>query len=158
VIIVADTLLTVTGGSSYTVATPTAITDVYYSKALTPVEFPQYFAWTPSLNTGNADLSAYTAARFNLIGRLCTVKFYAENVSLTGTAGTIKVGLPIVSAVSEFISRLAASVYIPTTTVAVRCDVLANAVTMEIYKDLNNGNWVANEAGLYFYINGQYEI
>jgi len=40
IITVADTLLTVTGGSDYTVATPTAITDNYYSHSENPLGFP----------------------------------------------------------------------------------------------------------------------
>ena len=42
VVVVADTLLTVTGGSDFTVANA-AITDNYYSKATSPVGFPATF-------------------------------------------------------------------------------------------------------------------
>lgn len=45
---VADTLLTVTGGSDYTL-TNTAITDFYYSKAASPLGFPQWFNRTSNL-------------------------------------------------------------------------------------------------------------
>ena len=40
---VADTLLTVTGGSDYTVAN-SAITDIYYSHASSPIGFPNWFS------------------------------------------------------------------------------------------------------------------
>lgn len=74
IVTVADTLLTVTGGSDYTVATPTAITDNYYSKASTPLGFPQWFNYTP---TGIAATNVTHAGRFCINGRRCSVDYHA---------------------------------------------------------------------------------
>ena len=69
IITVADTLLTVAGGSAYTVA-DAAITDNYYSHIETAVGFPGKFVYTPSttgLTVGNGVLSAY----FSIHGKIC---------------------------------------------------------------------------------------
>ena len=90
IITVADTLLTVTGGSDYTVATPTAITDNYYSHEENPMDFPHW------LNTGNISVTVSTMDNGSG-GQPATVssKFMISNgevghkLTLTGTkAGT----------------------------------------------------------------------
>lgn len=63
---VADTLLTITGGSSYTLVSA-AISNVFYSKSASPVGFPAAFNYTPTGPT-NTTLSG----RFSLSGRFCT--------------------------------------------------------------------------------------
>jgi hypothetical protein len=70
---VAATLLTVTGGSDYTVANAT-ITDVYYSKASSPVGFPQYFNYAP---TGISATNVTHTGRFCIVGRRCLVDYIA---------------------------------------------------------------------------------
>lgn len=53
---VADTTLTVTAGTDYTVATPTAITDNYYSHESSPIGFPTEFTCaSPTWNTADVD-------------------------------------------------------------------------------------------------------
>jgi Concanavalin A-like lectin/glucanases superfamily len=54
-----STVLTVTGGSDYSVANA-SITDNDYSKVVTPVGFPQYFNWSPtySITTRSRERSA----------------------------------------------------------------------------------------------------
>jgi hypothetical protein len=90
IVAVADTLLTVTGGSGYTVA-DAAISANYYSKSATPVGFPQWFnltapTWTTSANaftnqpTGNA-------AVFNMIGKLVIVRGSAQCHATSGGTG-----------------------------------------------------------------------
>lgn len=52
---VSSTVLTLSGGTDYTVAN-SAISNVYYSKASTPLSFPQWFSYTPTwtnLTIGN---------------------------------------------------------------------------------------------------------
>lgn len=70
---VADTVLTVTGGSDYTVANAT-ITSPYYSKAVTPVGFPNIFSYTP---TGISASNVTITGRFSVNGRLCKVRILA---------------------------------------------------------------------------------
>ena len=64
IVTVAATLLTVTGGSDYTVANA-AITDIAISRSFRPFGFPQRFSWTPTwtnLTVGNGT----TTATFNV--------------------------------------------------------------------------------------------
>jgi len=89
---VADTLLTVTGGSDFTVATPTAITDVYYSKVATPVGFPQWFNYAPyGISATNVTL----LGRFCVNGRICSFQFVANFTG--GITFTTMPSLPILS-------------------------------------------------------------
>lgn len=56
---VADTVLTITGGTSYTLTSAT-ITDNYYSKVNNPQGFPNFLSWTPvwnNLTVGNGSNS-----------------------------------------------------------------------------------------------------
>ena len=74
IITVADTVLTVTGGTDYTVANA-AITDVYYSKVATPLDFPHHFAYTP---TGVSATNVTLSGRFTVTGGRCSVDFRAQ--------------------------------------------------------------------------------
>lgn len=81
---VSDTLLTVTGGSDYTLANA-AITDNYYSHSANPMGFPTWFNYTPTL--GAAGTMTYTSttvtyAKFMIANDICTVK-----ISIGGTVG-----------------------------------------------------------------------
>lgn len=62
IVAVADTLLTIAVNTDYTVTTPTAITDNYYSHELNPLGYPTYFAWTPTLKGSISDPTMDTAA------------------------------------------------------------------------------------------------
>ena len=73
---VADTLLTITGGTSYTL-TAEVISSNYYSHS-NPVGFPDWFSYTPTwtAETTSPTLgSSILTGRFSLNGRLCTAKF-----------------------------------------------------------------------------------
>lgn len=76
IVAVADTLLTVTGGSDYTVASAT-ITSPHVSHMSNPVGFPQWFNYTPTGPT-NTTLTG----RFTVNGRNCTCTIKGE---VTGT-------------------------------------------------------------------------
>jgi len=98
---VASTLLTVTGGSSYTVA-DSAITENAYSHAESPMGFPLYFnyalAWTGSTTNpviGNGTITG----RFTIIRNMCYVNGYVMMGSTTtfGT-GSYHFSLPITQA------------------------------------------------------------
>jgi len=71
VILVADTLLTVTGGSDYTVANA-AITDIYYSKIENPLGFPTYFNFTATVSGSAGSIGTYAetnhGSRFRIVG------------------------------------------------------------------------------------------
>ena len=98
---VADTLLTVSAGSTYTVANA-AITSPYYSHAASPIGFPDWFTFVPTLSGGTPPTFtiAFTG-RFSMIGRLVRFNWYGEN-SAGGTAGsganTLFFSLPVTPA------------------------------------------------------------
>lgn len=101
VVTVADTLLTVTGGSDYTVATPAAITDIYYSHVVSPIGFPQWFNYTPSLS-GITVGSGTLVARFSLVGMTCNVQILFTYGSGSAVGSGIGFGLPIASGSNKF--------------------------------------------------------
>lgn len=76
IVTVADTLLTVTGGSEYAVANA-AISSIYVSHMSTPIGFPEYFNYTPTGPT-NTTLSG----RFSIEGKTC---FTTIKAVITGT-------------------------------------------------------------------------
>lgn len=92
---VADTVLTVTGGSDYTVANA-AITSPYFSKMENPQGFPLAFAFTPTLTaeTGTITTASVNGA-FSLHGGLCYVR-YVVSVTNNGSGATAnRLTLPI---------------------------------------------------------------
>lgn len=78
---VADTTLTVTGGSDYTVANAT-ITSPYYSHTDNPIGFPDWFNWTVT-HTGFSADPTYTAI-FCIKGETL---FFQYTVTANGTSG-----------------------------------------------------------------------
>jgi hypothetical protein len=88
---VAASLLTVNGGSDFTVANA-GITNIYYSKALTPVDFPQWFNYTPSYTYLAGGTT--TIAKFNMIGKIVKVKFQYTFAGADIT-GAVTISLPI---------------------------------------------------------------
>ncbi len=97
VISVADTVLTVTGGSDYTVLNE-AITDTYYSHIENPLGFPNWFNWTPVYDgVGAMTFTSVTTnlAKFRIIGQSCIVLLQAEG-TIGGSAGLyLSATLPI---------------------------------------------------------------
>ena len=76
---VADTLLTITGGADYVLYNGT-ISNPYYSKAQSPVGFPQWFNWVPTLTGGGSmtfTAQTITESRFRIDGRMLTFKINA---------------------------------------------------------------------------------
>jgi hypothetical protein len=79
---VGATTLTLNGGSDYTVANA-AISAVSYSKASTPLGFPQWFNYSPTVAGFSANPTS-TVNRFSITGRMVTASIYQP----TGTPGT----------------------------------------------------------------------
>jgi len=85
---VADTLLTVTGGSNYTLEDE-AITSPQLSRIENPFGFPGWFAWTPVLSVASGTAPSYTAnfiSRFKISDKTLTFIIVWVNLS-GGTAG-----------------------------------------------------------------------
>lgn len=90
VVAVADTVLTITGGSGYAF-TNAAISLIYFSKSTTPAGFPAYFtltapAWT-STGTAFANQPATNVWSFNVSGRLCVVSGQVVNHATSSATG-----------------------------------------------------------------------
>lgn len=96
IVSVADTVLTVTGGSDYTVH-DSAITNPYFSKIDNPQGFPHWFAYTPTFGGFSADPTGQF--RFRVTG---VSVFVSMRMSVAGTsnANTFTVSVPITSSSS----------------------------------------------------------
>ena len=94
VVAVADTLLTISGGSSYTL-TNAAISANYYSKMATPVGFPQWLNYTP---TGISATNVTLTGQFMIAGRMCFVNFKAAFAG--GITFTTMPTLPVTASAS----------------------------------------------------------
>lgn len=95
VVTVADTLLTVTGGSDYTVANA-AISGIYISKAVSPVGFPQWFAYAPTPVMQAGTRSGVTDIfRFNINNRTVIVHGESSWTQSANNALWIKYAMPV---------------------------------------------------------------
>ena len=90
-----NTTVTVTGGTSYTLANA-AITLPYYSYQQAPQAFPDWFTWTPTFTGFSAD-PASPLCRFTIQGTLCIISVYMPNNG-TSNAVTFYVSLPVTAA------------------------------------------------------------
>ena len=102
IIEVADTLLTVTGGSDYTVASA-AITDNYYSKAENPQGFPDWFNFTPSwAASGSMTYTSVTTSlcKFRISGKTLTLQVKASGT----TGGTASNGIYLTQPIANLIN------------------------------------------------------
>jgi hypothetical protein len=94
---VADTVLTITGGSSYTLTTGT-ITNNYYSHASSPIGFPTAFAWSPTVTYvgGSIDPTSTTVneAKFTIFQQLVAFTLMATVVRGSGNRTFIVFSVP----------------------------------------------------------------
>ena len=97
VVEVANTLLTVTGGSDYTVADAT-ITDNYYSKVENPQGFPGWFTYTATVTASGSmtigSLHSYLCV-FKISGNTCTVGHFFDFTTGGTASNTIYATLPV---------------------------------------------------------------
>jgi len=93
VIGVADTVLTVTGGSDYTIANA-AITAIYYSHQASPIGFPSKFNWVPSLSgmtLGDGTLVGF----FSISGKTCYCEARLTFGSTSSIGSNPRFGIPV---------------------------------------------------------------
>jgi len=88
-----DTVMVIYAGSVFTVA-DSAITDVYYSNAASPLGFTQEFTYVPSLT--NLSGGVFTIATFSIVGKRCKV-LIEYTLGGAGVAGSVDFSLPIPS-------------------------------------------------------------
>ena len=88
---VSSTVLTVTGGTDYTVAN-SAISGIYYSKVASPQSFPKWFSYTPTfVNLSGGSLNY---AKFTLNDGIATVKI-KYTLAGAGVGGTVTSTVPV---------------------------------------------------------------
>lgn len=142
VVAVADELLTVTGGSDYTVANA-AISDIYVSKMESPVGFPAYFNYTPT-ETGWASTTLLLGV-FDLKGKNCTAIVRCSGTSDT-TAAVLS--LPITAASIANLRWAGVMDYGADNNVdltnVVKWQINSGATTVSFFKNMLNGAWTAS--------------
>jgi len=93
---VASTVLTVTGGTDYTVANA-AITSNYYSHAESPIGFPTWFNFSPTITwTAGTDPSGTPTLhqKFMIKGSSCTVNIFNYGYTAGATVTKASISLP----------------------------------------------------------------
>lgn len=93
--VVADTLLTVTGGTDFTVAN-SAITSAAYSHTENPVGFSGRFNYVPTFTGFSTDPTGIVAT-FKVVGRTCFINITMSTAGVSN-ANTFTVSLPITAA------------------------------------------------------------
>lgn len=154
---VADTLLTVTGGTDYTVANA-AITSPYVSKLENPQGFPNGFAYTPTFAGFSSDPTT-VSARFWVINGRCKVIIY-QGGDGTSNATTFTVTGPIANAFGQAVTLYASqgrdnsagSANVPL------CLIANSSTTIDCYRDQQLTAWTGSGGKRIVYINGEYQI
>ena len=145
IVSVADTVLTITGGSDYTLANA-AITLPYYSHVENPLGFPSWFNYTP-VYTGFSANPTSVMAMFNLTGKQCTIAFQTDNGG-TSNSNLFRVSTPITAATFPNSGR----VYGTSMSIDNGTGVTTNGITIidsggndvNLFKDCNEGVWTAS--------------
>jgi hypothetical protein len=139
VVAVTATLITITGGSDYTLANAT-ITDAAFSHGVNPVGFPSSFTWAPTL-VGFSVAPTLTSFRFTTQGRLCKISVRMGGPgTATGTSFTIS--LPITALATPANSNWMTTGQIIDNSAAVTAPMVffaAGATVITINKDFAGG-------------------
>jgi len=139
IVTVADTLLTVTGGSDYTVANA-SIGSPCYSKRVSPVGFPGEFNFAPAAAGWTS--ATVTKATFSLTGEIARVF-----LSLTGTSNATSASATLPIACS-YLFQDNAAVSIDngsgTTTGGFFESGGASSTTLNLYKDHTGAGWTSS--------------
>jgi hypothetical protein len=152
---VTSALLTVTGGNVYSVANA-PITDIYYSRDISPVGFPGYHSWTPAFIGFSADPTS-VVSRFWIIGNLLYFSIYmGVNGISSATQFTISVPVP-----SNGISGGACTFAVDNgslLTGAARWAISSGGdTTIDIYSNMASAGWTAS-GGKRAALTGFYQI
>ncbi len=155
---VADTVLTITGGTSYTLTNAT-IVNPYYSKAENPQGFPQWFSYTPTYGAnGSMTYTSVTTtiSRFRISGKKCELQIRAVG-TIGGTPSTNITITPPVNSANVYSSLAGACIYdggSPRCTARVLFDNSASLISIGKY----DGSTYTAGAGRDIFVNGSYEI
>ena len=154
---VADTLLTIAVNTDYTVATPTAITDNYYSHQANPLGYPGSFNYTPTYTGFSSNPSGVTA-KYSIIGNRCFLYVFT-NIAGTSNATGYTLTAPITNA-GPLLSLGAAQALDSGSLVTLTpiCQVSASSTTITCYAGQANNAWTNSGDKRVVWINGSYEI
>lgn len=103
IVAVADELLTVTGGTDYTVANE-AITDIYVSKMASPVGFPARFTWSPTWTASESmTISSVSVAVAEFVITGMVIEYWLKATFTLGgtTSSQVRHTLPVVAALAD---------------------------------------------------------
>lgn len=104
IVAVADTLLTIATNTDYTVANAT-ISANYYSHASSPVGYPHWFTFAPTINGtgGSAGSFAVDRAqyRFKVDGSSCTVFINVRITNVGSWSGDVRVTTPVTAVIAN---------------------------------------------------------
>lgn len=96
---VSSTTVTINGGSSYTLANA-AIQYPHVSKAETPLDFPQWFSWTPTLSGRFTDGDWTKDCKFQQVGKIVFFRLSltaTDATPMAGASGQATFTLPVAS-------------------------------------------------------------
>src|SRR3990167_936865 len=138
---ITSSVITVTGGSNYSVANA-AITTPYFSHAASPAGFPDWFDYTPTLDGFSVD-PTNTVYRFSVKGRVCTL--VVVQGSGTSDATNLTITSPIQAATkanARWGALCTQAVDNGATLTNPALALLASASsTINVYKDTTQANW-----------------
>ena len=100
---VADTLLTLTGGTDYTVANA-AISGIYTSRDDLPYDFPTAFNYTPTVGTQAGTFTSVSigVARFRLLGRkVAVLEIYLNGTQGASSSNYLTITLPFTASATS---------------------------------------------------------
>lgn len=139
---VADTVLTITGGSSYTL-TNAVISANYYSHAENPIGFPGQFNFTSTV-TGFSNTTTATLL-FQIIGKQVFIE--ADNIDGTSNANTFTFTVPV--ACANTVSLIGLVGIRDNTTVASapgHLTATGGSAVISAYKSILSGTWTSSGA------------
>jgi len=133
-----NTTVTVTGGSDYTLDNA-AITSPYYSKATSPVGFPQWFSYAV---TASGVTGGTFVGRFRIVGRSCRV-IQRNTANGTGSATSRSYNAPVAAAAASITVQGVATTINNGAVGLGKCTIAATASTINVYLS-NEANWTAS--------------
>lgn len=149
--VVTSTVITVNGGSDYTVAN-SAISGIYYSKATTPLGFPQWFTYTPTYTNFSLGNGTVNYSTFTMIGKTVHFKLKITLGNTSSVSGLISILTPTSVTPTTSLDTMHASVQLNDAT-SVRWSALcavASATQMALYVLNGSANYVATSSTVPF--------
>ncbi len=151
-----NTTVTITAGSSYTLANA-AISANYHSYMANPQGYPAWFNFAPSLSGWSG--SPTVAARFHVIGRLCTVMIDVSTGTSNSTSATAVAPITAgASAIPTMAAPFSATNAGTLSATPGRAHINASSSTITFTRDWSGAAWTSTGTKLIDYCVLSYEI